>query len=185
MIKEFIKKINIKNNENIQIFDIYFRWKELNLMIKSYYTRGLNLHEIITETLCCIINDYKLMASKGGSEDAISKDNRKVQIKATSNFYDDLTSFGPRSEFDILEFMRLDIENDRFYCYRIDINYLNNILVNHNLSFNEQKKFGKRPRFSIIKSIINKNNLKEYAIIDMNSGDVYFKGENDEENQSC
>lgn len=123
---------NIKNNNTEFVFELYFKWKELNLLIKKHYTRGVNLHEAITEHLVCILNNYELHASSGGSEDAITKDNKKVQIKATSNFNDDLTSFGPKSKFDILEFLRLDLENDKFYCYRIPIDNLNNIKVNKN-----------------------------------------------------
>ncbi|WP_237022742.1 hypothetical protein [Mycoplasma miroungigenitalium] len=39
------------------------------------------MHEAITENLACIINDYKLQASEGGSEDAISKDGKKFRLR--------------------------------------------------------------------------------------------------------
>ncbi|WP_245579598.1 hypothetical protein [Mycoplasma leonicaptivi] len=109
---------------------MYFKWKELNNLIKKYYTRGVNLHEAITEHLACLINDYKISTKDDGSEDAFTKDNKKVQIKATSNYDTDLTSFGPKSEFDILEFFRLDNDSDKFFCYRVPIENLNEIMVN-------------------------------------------------------
>lgn len=165
---------NIRNKETEFIFEIYFKWKELNFLIKKHYTRGVNLHEAITEHLVCILNDYELHASSGGSEDAITKDNKKVQIKATSNFDRDLTSFGPKSKFDILEFLRLDLENDKFYCYKIPIDNLNNIKVNELETFNEKQLLGQRPRFSIIDKIIIDDAYNYYAVIDMNTGDVEF-----------
>lgn len=165
---------NIRNKDTEFVFEIYFKWKELNLLIKKHYTRGVNLHEAITEHLVCILNDYKLHASFGDSEDAITKDNKKVQVKATSNFDDDLTSFGPRSKFDILEFLRLDLENDKFYCYRIPIDNLNDIKVNKDETFNQKQLLGQRPRFSIIDKIIIDNEYNYYAVIDMITGNVEF-----------
>lgn len=153
-------------------FIIYWKWKELNQLIKQYYTRWVNLHEVITENLCCILNWYVLHASEGWSEDAITNDWKKVQIKWTSNFDDDLTSFGPKSEFDVLEFFRLDQTNDIFYCYRIPIEELENIKVNKANTFKQQQLTGKRPRFSIIKSILHKQNYIEYATINMKTWDV-------------
>lgn len=161
---------NIKTKENEDIFINYFRWKELNQAIREHYTRGVNLHEYITENLCCILNGYILHAAEGGSEDAVDDKGNKIQIKGTSNFDDDLTSFGPTSEFDILEFVRLDQKEDKFYFYKIDINYLKNIYVNAKETFLMKQKTGQRPRFSIIKKIIVPKGLKPYAEIDMKTG---------------
>ena len=161
---------NIINEENKHVFDIYFKWKELNRLIKQNYTRGVNLHEYITETLCCILNGYTLHAGTGNSEDAITSNGKKVQVKATSNFNKDLTSFGPKSEFDILEFLRLDEEQDLMYCYRIGLENLEDIMVNENETFKQMKLTGKRPRFSIIKNIIIKKGCEPYARIDLKKG---------------
>ena len=38
---------NIRNKDIEFIFEIYFKWKELNLLIKKHYTRGVNLKEHI------------------------------------------------------------------------------------------------------------------------------------------
>lgn len=166
---------NIKTQQNEYVFKMYFFWKELDELIKQHYTRGVNLHEAITENLACIINGYSLHASEGGSEDAVTRDGKKVQVKGSSNYNDDLTSFGPNSEFDILEFLRLDRTTDQFYCYRINLVELEKIYVNKNSTFREMQMTGKRPRFSIIKKIIEPKNYKEYAIINMQTGDVIYK----------
>ena len=164
--------MNIKTKENQDVFDAYFKWKELNNLIKKQYSRGVNLHEYITENLCCIINGYELHASEGESEDAINSKGQKIQIKGTSNFDDDLSSFGPKSKFDILEFVRLDQKKDIFYFYRIDINFLKEIYVNAKETFFQKQKTGQRPRFSIIKKIIKVHNIKPYALVEMQTGEV-------------
>lgn len=122
--------MNIKKEENNKVFKIYFLWKELNTLIKENYTRGINLHESITENLW--------------------------------------------SEFDILEFLRLDQKEDKFYCYRINLEELKKIKVNETETFHDKQLTGQRPRFSIIKKIIKTKQYKEYAIIDMKTGEVKF-----------
>lgn len=117
--------------------------------------------------MCCIVNDYRHKTKYDGSADAVDKFNRKVQVKATSNFNRDVSSFGPESEFEILEFVRLDYQNDIFYLYRIDIDILNNIKVNKHETFKEQQTQKRRPRFSIIKQIINEHGIKYYAYVNM------------------
>jgi hypothetical protein len=52
------------------------------------------------------------LAINEGSYDAKSSKGNLIQIKATSRFENDLTSFGPRSKFDKLHFARFDIEKD-------------------------------------------------------------------------
>ena len=165
---------NIINEENKHVFDIYFKWKELNRLIKQNYTRGVNLHEYITETLCCILNGYTLHAGTGNSEDAITSDGKKVQVKATSNFNKDLTSFGPKSEFDILEFLRLDEEQDLIYCYRLDGKHLESMKLNKKQTFKQIQLAGKRPRLSIINELIIEEKCTPYAKIDMKTGIVTY-----------
>jgi type-2 restriction enzyme bsp6I len=98
---------------------------------------------------------------------------KKVQVKASSNFNSDLTSFGPTSEFDILEFARLNQEENKLYLYKIPIDNLYDINVNSNETFKEQQQSGRRPRFSIIEKYIKEYNLKHYAVVDMITG-LYF-----------
>ncbi len=110
-----------------------------------------------------------------GSEDAFTENmDLKVQIKGSSNFNSDLTSFGPTSEFDILEFARLDQDEDKLYLYRIPIDELYDVHVNKKQTFKQQQLEGRRPRFSIISNYIEKYNLNPYAVVDMISGNYSF-----------
>lgn len=152
---------------------LYFLWKELNTSIKEFYSRGVNIHEAITERIVCYVNDFRHSLG-GGSEDALTSSNEKVQIKATSNFNSDLTSFGPRSRFDILHFVRLDSNNDVMYLYNLTIDELDSIYVNYNETFREQQLQGRRPRFSIIEKFIIPNDEKPYAVVFLRNKEIKY-----------
>jgi hypothetical protein len=164
--------IEITKERYDKVRKIYFLWKKLNELIKEDYTRGINLPEAITEPICCYVNGFYLSIG-GGSEDAvIPSTNEKVQIKATSNWDKDLTSFGPTSEFDYLHFVRLNQMEDKMYLYQIPTEELGAIMVNNNETFEEQQRQGRRPRFSIIDKYINKYDIKAYAVVDLKTGNI-------------
>ncbi|CBH40639.1 Bsp6I family type II restriction endonuclease [Mycoplasmopsis agalactiae] len=154
-----------------KIINLYPVWKFLNNHIKNIYTRGVNFPESFSELIVCYVNDYYLSLGNG-SEDAFTDDFKKVQIKATSNWDFDVTSFGPKSEFDILEFARLDQAQDLFYLYKIPTDDLKMIKVNLNSTFEKFQNDGKRPRFSIIKKYIEKYDIKHYAVVNLKTGSI-------------
>ena len=164
-----MKKISIE--EYKEVINLYPIWKELNSRIKQLYPRGVNFHELFSEFIVCYHNDY-YHSLGAGSEDALTNNSEKVQIKGTSNFNSDLTSFGPKSEFSILEFARLDQDKNLLFLYRIPICDLNKVYVNKNETFKDQQLLNRRPRFSIIDKFINKYDLKHYAVVDMISGKI-------------
>lgn len=147
--------------------DLYWKWKDLNDELKNFYTRGVNLHEGITEIICCYVNDFQLSVG-GGSEDAIDPEtNELIQVKGSSNWNEDLTSFGPESKFDCLHFVRLKASEDTMYLYNIPTEGLDDIMVNKNSSVGDFKARGKRPRFSIIKKCIDADDIEAYASVDL------------------
>lgn len=161
-----ITRENFKN-----ALDSYKLWKELDKRMRDLSSRGVNFHEGISEVLVCYANSFYHSVGKG-SEDAFTKDGKQVQIKATSNFDNDLTSFGPTSEFDLLHFARLNKLEDKLYLYNIPLSFLENMKVNKEETFRDQQLMGRRPRFSIINKIIIPYNLKPYAIIDLVTGHI-------------
>lgn len=161
----------ISNEEYLEILSLYPIWKELNKRIKILYSRGVNFHEVFSEFIVCYVNNYYHSLGEG-SEDAFTENMKKVQIKGTSNFNSDLTSFGPKSEFDILEFARLNQDNDTIELYRIPIEDLYEVKVNKKETFKEQQLSKRRPRFSIINQYINPFNLKPYAKIDLINNEI-------------
>lgn len=146
----------------------YFLWKELDLIIRQSHTRGINIPETITEALLCYVSGFKLNRGAGGDAfDSVT--NRVIEVKATSNFDRDTSSFSPREEFDALYFVRLDKRNDKMYFYDLNLNsnQLKNIRVNSTQTLGEQQSQGRRPRFSIIEKIIKPDGLGHYASLDL------------------
>lgn len=167
--------IEITEDRFKKVIDLYFNWKKLNAGIKEDYTRGVNLPEAITEPICCYVNNFYLSLGEG-SEDAIVPNTKElVQIKATSNFNQDLTSFGPQSKFNILHFVRLNQKEDKMYLYNIPIENLKKVKVNATETYEEQQLQGRRPRFSIIDKYINVYNIQPYAIVDLNEKSINYK----------
>lgn len=185
---KFMALYTITEERFNKMIDIYFKWKELNALIKEDYSRGINLPEAITEPICCYVNGFKLSIptseekakkkkNKGkkadededsGSEDAIDPVTKEhVQIKGSSNWNKDLTSFGPKTHFNALHFVRLKQDEDRMYLYNIPVENLDNVQVNKNNTFKDFQDKGKRPRFSIIKKYIEVYNLSPYAYVDL------------------
>lgn len=148
--------------------EMYFLWKELDARIRTAATRGINFPETISEALCCYVMGYKWNKSSGG--DALdSNGNRIIEMKATSNWDKDTTSFSPSEQFDDLFFLRLDKKNDILYIYDTNINSdeLKKIRVNKDETLEKQQKAGRRPRFSVIKLIIEPNDLQPIAKLDL------------------
>lgn len=146
----------------------YFLWKELDTIIRSSHTRGINIPETITETLLCFVSNFKL--NKGTSGDAYDDKNKRIiEIKATSNYDRDTTSFSPKEEFDALYFVRLDKRNDVMYFYDLEMNSedLKKVQVNSTQTLKDQQDQGRRPRFSVIKFVIVPKKLQPYASIDL------------------
>lgn len=166
--------IKIDDNFFNKAVDLYWKWKELNFELKEFYTRGVNLHEGITEIICCYANDFELSIG-GGSEDAINPQTKDlIQVKGSSNWNSDLTSFGPDSQFDKLHFVRLDASEDKMYLYDIPVDDLDDIMVNKNESVLDFKEAGKRPRFSIIEKCIEADEIEAYAVVDLNEREVNY-----------
>jgi len=136
--------------------EIYGNWVNLNAKIYNLGgTRKQNLPEILSEGLFCLEMDM-VRTPKNGSYDCYDlKGNKKIQVKASST-KSDLTSFGPKSEWDDLYFM--DFYNGGSFDGTVEIyklpSNIDNILVAKNVTFKQRKAEGKRPRFSIIKKII-------------------------------
>ena len=154
-----IKKISFEKYK--EIISLYPNWKNLNKAIKKEYSRGINFHEVFSEYIVCYVNNY-YHSLGSGSEDAYTDDKKfKVQIKGSSNFDSDLTSFNQ--------------ENDKLYLYKIPIDDLYNIKVNSDETFKEQQQSGRRPRFSIIEKYIKRYNLEHYIVVDMITGSISKK----------
>ena len=148
--------------------NLYVRWKSLNDDLKAISTRGINLPETISENAYCLFfpNCVRVVTLKKGkcSYDVLNtKTGSRIQIKATS-IASDLTSFGPRSEWDELFFLDFSKGDGSFKAYKIEPDWIYKHQVNKKQTFEQQQAENRRPRFSIIDSIIREKNLKPVAV---------------------
>lgn len=87
-----------------------------------------------------------------------------VQVKSAS-IQNDCTSFGPTSTWDLLyfaDFVPNGIIDGEIWFYKIDSDDVYNLVLNNKKceTFADQQKQGRRPRFSIKKSIIKAKGLQ-------------------------
>jgi hypothetical protein len=149
-----------------RLFDL---WKTLNVGLEKY-GRKVNIPEVISEGMFCVFSGSVRYIKKTKGKGKVSFDtinlekSSREQIKATS-IEKDLTSFGPKTEWDELYFV--DFYNNgkldgTFNVYLIpnDLIYANQ--VNSGQTMKEQQAEKRRPRMSI-KEIIEANDIKAIA----------------------
>ena len=162
----------VSQNEFKELIKAYFLWKELNSIVKSNSTRAINFPESISEALCCKAMNFRLNKISGG--DAINSKKKIIEIKASSNWDRDTSSFSPSTQFDCLYFLRLDKINDELYIYDMNINSfeLDKIQITKTQTVFDQKNEKRRPRFSIIKQLIIPNNIKPIKKIELRTNKI-------------
>ena len=161
--------ITIKEKgDGVKIRTLYGMWNALNRAIKAISTRGINLPEAISENAFCIffpeyVRVVKLAKGKCSYDCINVNTGKRVQIKASS-VSSDLTSFGPKSEWDELFFLDFSKGDGIFKVYKIEPIWIYKHMVNKKQSFQQQQEQLRRPRFSIIENIIKPRNLKPIKI---------------------
>jgi hypothetical protein len=165
------KRLNLVTVDDARFNDAveqYFLWKELDASVRTSATRGVNFPETISEALCCYV--MGLHWNKGSGGDAVDVESGMlIEMKATSNWDSDTTSFSPEETFDNLLFLRLNKRNDMLYIYDTGINSdtIKNIKVNKTETLEDQQLAGRRPRFSVIKTIIEPLCLEPVAELNL------------------
>jgi hypothetical protein len=157
-----------EKNDQQTLREIYFDWKKLNDALKKISTRGINIPDTLTENAFCLFFPDHVRITRLGNErcsfDCLNtKTGSKVQIKAAS-ISPDLSSFGPKSEYDKLYFLDFSSGDGSFKVYDIPINIIKNTMVNKNQTFEQQQSEKRRPRFSITRSIVIPRRLKPIKI---------------------
>ena len=155
-------------NDQKKLKDLYSYWKQLKSGMEQFKSRHPNLPEGISESAFAIFfNSPRVInvsgKTSGSFDNYDTKSHERIQVKATT-IETDLTSFGPKSVWDVLYF--LDFYRDgkfdgKFDVYKIPgkIN-IKNIQVSKTKTFREIQDAGKRPRFSIKDKIIRPENIK-------------------------
>ena len=173
-----LQKYKIKDNIEIEvaIFDkkdalnfkkLFNLWVKLNNGLGKY-GRKVNIPEVLSEGMFCIFSNsaryQKRIKGKGPvSFDTVNlKTGEREQIKASS-IEEDLSSFGPKSEWDKLYFMNYynnGKPDGTFNVYEIPNKLIYGNKVNKGQTMKTQQKERRRPRFSIMKDIIKPYNIK-------------------------
>ena len=159
-----LNKIDAK--EFKKLFDL---WKKLNEGL-SKYGRRVNIPEVLSEGMFCVFSKSVRFQKKIGGKGKVSfdtinlKNNRREQIKACS-IKSDLTSFGPKSEWDdlyFLDFYRNGKLDGTFDVYLIPNKLIYSNKVNKKQTLKQQQAEKRRPRMRV-KEIIIDNKIKPLA----------------------
>ncbi len=150
-----------------QLKDIYLKWVQLSDQLQKYGGRRINLPELLSEAIFCInYNAGRLTKSIPDANSSfdcyIPNQEKRIQVKACS-VDEDLTSFGPDSVWDELYFIHFYPNkkyDGRYNIYLIPNELIYNQKVNSFQTMREQQKLNRRPRFSIIKEIVNTQKIK-------------------------
>ncbi len=166
-------RITIKESgDKRELMRLFNLWKVLNSAVKAISTRGVNLHEAISENAFCLffpcVRVVKLAKGKCSYDCININTGKRIQIKASSIHYD-LTSFGPRSEYDDLYFLDFSRLDGSFDVYKIKPDWVYNHKVNATQTFKDQQAEGKRPRFGIMKNIIEQKRLRPIKTFSLKS----------------
>ena len=107
----------------------------------------------------------------------MSQDGRKIEFKATSKYEYDLSSFGPKCDFDDLVFLRFDLDLNMLFVYDTGVNSeeIKDIRVSKTATFGDYQKQGKRPHIRIIELIIEKRKLEPTLTLDIRRGRIVKK----------
>lgn len=167
-----VELVEIDNARINDVCDSYFKWKDLNTSLSNYISRGINFPDVISEPMGCYSLD--LLWNKGSGGDAQSRDGLKIEMKACSNFNMDLSSFGPKCDFDILVFLRLNYEENKLYIYNTGVSSdeLKKLPANKTQTVGEQQAQKRRPHISIIESIINAKGLQPTCVFNIRKAEI-------------
>ncbi|MEK7117297.1 MAG: Bsp6I family type II restriction endonuclease [Patescibacteria group bacterium] len=146
---------------------LFNMWVKLNKGLGKY-GRKVNIPEVLSEGMFCVFSDSvrcqkKIRGVGSISFDTINlKTEEREQIKASS-IETDLTSFGPKSEWDKLYFMNFYNNGNidgTFDVYEIPNKLIYSKKVNIGQTMRLQQKEKRRPRFSIMDAIIKPYKIK-------------------------
>ena len=147
----------------------YFKWKDLNTYISNNSHRGINMPDAISEPMGCYCLDFLWNRGSAVGDATDPKTNRKIEFKATSRFEGDLSSFGPKCEFDDLVFLRFNLDENLLYIYDLNINSkeFEQYPANSTETIKDQKTQGRRPHISLQKLFVEEKNLQPDIIFNI------------------
>lgn len=169
--------INIDDARIDETCNAYFKWKDLNTYIQNNSHRGINMPDAISEPMGCYC--LGLLWNRGNEVgDATEPETgRKIEFKATSRFEGDLSSFGPKCQFDDLVFLRFNLDENLLYIYDLKINSdeFGTYPANSSETIQDQKNQGRRPHVSLQKLFVEAQQLEPDYIFDIRRCKAYAR----------
>lgn len=181
MPTERISNVNLVQVDERRIntaIDIYFHWKDLDREIKTFSgKRGINFPSELSEYMAAYALGLYVNQSSGGDAYDMSDPGNpiKIEIKGSSSEKTSApNSFSPSEHYDELVFVRLEKRDDILNVYRLgmssdDISYIH---VNQSETVRDQQRAGKRPRFSIMDTIITPNNIDPNVVFNIRTREL-------------
>ena len=149
------------------LHDSYWRYR-VTVTTIPWANRAPNMPSELTEAIVCLCTGAELIDE--GHGDILLPQGIVGEVKSTSGYEDDLSSFSPSSEFEKLFFVHMDQQShDIYHVYDLGLNReaLSDIKVNSNETFADHARNNRRPRFSIIEKVIRPNNMRPTWKVDM------------------
>lgn len=148
--------------------EAYFLWKDLNNYVKSIDTRGINMPDVISEPIACYALGYTWNRGSA-SGDATDERGRKIEFKATSRWDGDLSSFGPKCQFDDLVFLRFNLTENKMYIYDLNIDsyQFGQMPANKKQTIRQQQQQGRRPHISLYDMFVVGRNMEPTVIFNI------------------
>lgn len=161
--------INIDDARIDETCNAYFKWKDLNSYISNNSHRGINMPDAISEPMACYCLGFLWNRGSESGDATNPLTNEKIEFKATSRFEGDLSSFGPRCEFDDLIFLRFNLNENLLYIYDLKTNSqeFGEYPANSTQTIQEQREQGRRPHISLQKLFVDAKNLEPDIIFDI------------------
>ena len=153
----------------------YFKWKDLNTYISNNSHRGINMPDAISEPMGCYCLDLLWNRGDEVGDATDPKTGKKIEFKATSRFEGDLSSFGPKCQFDDLVFLRFKLDENLLYVYDLHINSdeFGKYPANSKETIQDQKLQGRRPHVSLQELFVTKQGLLPDVIFDIRKCKAY------------
>ena len=162
-------RIQIDDARIDETCNAYFKWKDLNTYIKSNSRRGINMPDAISEPMGCYCLGFEWNRGDEVGDATDPRDGRKIEYKATSRFEGDLSSFGPKCQFDDLVYLRFNLDENKLYIYDLHVNSeeFGRLPANATQTIQEQKDQKRRPHVSLQELFVNAKNLEPDVIFDI------------------
>lgn len=168
-------------NDFCDFQNIFRDWLYLNGKLHSKGGRSLPVPDVFSEAMFCYAYNAVRTNGTAYSYDCVMKsDGKGVQVKSAS-IEKDCTSFGPRSEWDLLYFADLapmgEVTGEINFYQLTDFNLANLILnISKSETFEMQQNQGRRPRFSVKRKIIQEFQLLPEKTINILDGTITDHG---------